>query len=164
MSASTPDWQKELTRLWRPPVVVLGVGRRGHGDDAAGPLLIDQLPTAPDIVGIDCGTAPENFLGVVARHRPGLVLLVDATHTGALPGTVQVLSPDQLTHTDLGTHGLTPALFLQVLQEQVGAPCFVLAIEPERVGLDLPPSACLLTAIRAIVEFLGSRTPQADTS
>ncbi len=156
MSASTPDWQKELTRLWRPPVVVLGVGRRGHGDDAAGPLLIDHLPTAADLVGIDCGTTPENFLGVVARHRPGLVLLVDATHTGALPGTVQVLSPDQLTHTDLGTHGLTPALFLQVVQEQVGAPCFVLAIEPERVGLDLPPSARVLTAIRSIADFVCS--------
>ena len=158
MSAPTPDWQTELTRLWKPPVVVVGIGRRGHGDDAAGPLLIDHLPAARDLLGIDCGTAPENFLGVVARHRPGLVLLVDATHTNAPPGTVQLLTPDQLAHTDLGTHGLTPALFLKLLQERVGAPCLVLAIEPEQVGPDLPPSASVLTAIRAIAGFLGSRT------
>ena len=156
MSVSAADWQKELTRLWRPPVVVLGVGRRGHGDDAGGPLLIDQLPTAPDIVGIDCGTAPENFLGVVRRHNPGLVLVVDATHTGSPPGTVQLLSADQLVHTDLGTHGPTPALFLQMLEQEVSAPCVVLAIEPERVGPDLPPSACVLAAIRSIADLARS--------
>jgi len=157
VSASAPDWQSQLTRHWKPPVVVLGVGRRGHGDDAAGPLLIDHLPTGPELVGIDCGTTPENFLGPITRHEPGLVLLVDATHTGAPPGTVQLLSADQLTHTDLGTHGVTPALFLELLHQQTGAPCLVLAIEPERVGPDLPPSARVVSAIERVTAFLQRR-------
>ena len=163
MSTPSPEWQTELARLWDPPVVVLGVGRREHGDDAVGPLLIDRLPTGADLVGIDCGTAPENFLGVVARHHPGLVLCVDACHTGAPAGTIHLLSPNQLAHTGLGTHGLTPALFLEMLQQQTGATCAVLAVEPERVGPDLPPSSCVETAIRSIADSLCSHVPGART-
>ena len=157
---SSPDWQSELTRLWKPPVVILGVGRWGRGDDAAGPLLIDRLPRGADLVGIDCGPTPENFLGVVARQAPGLVLLVDAVHTGGPPGTVQLLNPDQLAHTDLGTHGLSPALLLRALQETTGAPCLLLGVEVERVGPDLAPSQAVLSAIEAVVTFLKRRLSQ----
>lgn len=152
MSATGHDWQRRLADYWASPVVVLGVGRRGHGDDAAGPLLIERLSHTPGLVGIDCGPTPENFLGVVVRHEPGLVLLVDAARTGAPAGAVQLLAPDQLAHTDLGTHGLTPALFLKLVQEQVDVPCLVLAVEPGRVGPDLPPSP----AVRSAVDMLGA--------
>ena len=157
MSLSSPNWQTELARLWEPPVVILGIGRRDHGDDAVGPLLIDRLPAGADLVGIDCGTVPENFVGVAARHQPGLVLLVDACHTGAPAGTIQLLSPDQLAHTGLGTHGLTPALFLEMLQQETGVPCVVLAVEPKRVGPDQSPSQAVLSAVEAVVTFLKRR-------
>jgi len=163
MSLSSPNWQTELARLWKPTVVVLGIGRRDHGDDAAGPLLIDRLPAGADLVGIDCGTVPENFVGVAARHQPGLVLLVDACHTGAPAGTIHLLSPDQLAQTGLGTHGLTPALFLEMLQQETGVPCVVLAVEPARVGPDLPPSPCVQKALRSISDALRSHLPGPHT-
>lgn len=164
MPAPSSEWQRQLARHWKPPVVVLGVGRRGHGDDAAGPLLIDRLSRVSDVVAIDCGTAPENFLGVVLRHRPGLVLLADAVHTGAPPGTVQLLAPDELAHTDLGTHGLTPALFLKALQDQLDVPCLVLAIEPRRVGPDLPLSPIVVSAVVALAARLSELAAEHSSS
>lgn len=154
---SPAHWQSELDRLWRPPVVVLGVGRRGHGDDAAGPLLIDRLPRGSGLIGIDCGPTPENFLGPAARHKPGLVLLVDAVSAGAPPGTVRLLRPDQLAQTDLGTHGLSPGLLLRALRETTAAPVLLLGIEAERVGPDLPPSQAVLSAVEAVAAFLKRR-------
>jgi len=166
MSTPSPEWQTGLTRLWERAegrVVVLGIGRRGHGDDAAGPLLIDRLQASSDLAAIDCGTAPENFLGVVARHHPGLALLVDACCVGADAGTIHLLSPDELAHTDFGTHGLTPALFLKMIEQQTGAECALLAIESERVGADIPASPCVHKAISTIAEFLLSHAPKPRT-
>ncbi len=163
MAERTHPWQQRLASLWCAPVVVLGVGRREHGDDAAGPLLIDRLPEPPGLVPIDCGPAPENFLGVVVRHRPGLVLLADAVHTGSPPGTVQLLAPEDLAHTDLGTHGLTPALFLKALRAQLDVPCLVLAIEPRRVGPDLPLSPIVVSAVVGLARRLGELAAEHDT-
>ena len=156
MPKGMPDWQRELADHWKTPVVVMGVGRRGHGDDAVGPLLIDRLPEASGLVGIDCGTAPENFVGVARRYRPGLVLLVDAVDTGAPPGTVQLFAPDQLAHTGLGTHGVSLALFLKLLADQTQAPCFLLGIEAERAGPARPPSPVVRCAAEMVAESLAN--------
>ena len=62
---------------------------------------------------------------------------------------------------ELGTHGLTPTLFLKLLQAEVGAPCFLLAIEPERVGPELPPSPAVLSAIEEVANLFHRLTSQA---
>jgi hydrogenase maturation protease len=165
MSIRGTHLKEELAPYWHPPVVVLGVGRRGHGDDAAGPLLIDRLPGSPGLVGIDCGTVPENLLGVAARCQPGLVLLVDAVHMGASPGSVCVLAPADLAHTGLGTHALTPAMLLEAMGKRVGTPCLVVAVEPEQVGPDLLMSPAVSSALAGISDVFGElATESAETS
>jgi len=156
MPASETRLREQLRRYWRPPVVVLGVGRREHGDDAFGPLLIDRLPAAPGLVGIDCGTVPENFIGVVAGRRPGLVLLADAVRMETPAGTVCLLEPEQLGHITLGTHALTPAMLLELIRERVGAPCLVLAVGPEQVGPGLAASPAASSAVERTAALLGS--------
>ena len=48
-------------------IVVLGVGNFLHGDDGAGPAVAAGVLALglPGVSAFDCGTAPENFTGVV---------------------------------------------------------------------------------------------------
>ncbi len=70
-------------------VLIVGCGNLLRGDDGAGPVLIRQLwdMPLPDAVRlVDGGTAGmEVAFQMRGAHR---VVLIDASHTGAAPGTV----------------------------------------------------------------------------
>ena len=72
-------------------IVVLGVGNSLHGDDGAGPAVAAGVAALglPGIAAYDCGTAPENFTGVVRRAGPDLLVIVDAAEMGLQAGSVR---------------------------------------------------------------------------
>jgi hydrogenase maturation protease len=73
-------------------VLVLGLGNRLLGDDAAGPLVIDRLMARSKAVRmarlLDGGTIGLGLLPEI--ERAGGLIAVDAAAVGAPPGTVQV--------------------------------------------------------------------------
>ena len=56
-------------------IVLLGIGNPLHADDGAGPKLADMLAGTPGVTAFNCGTAPENFTGLVRRLDPDLLIL-----------------------------------------------------------------------------------------
>ena len=92
-----------------PRTLVIGVGNRDRGDDAAGPLVADAVRNAD--LGPTVGTTViEGDLSDLALRWEGSqsVIIVDAAVTGAPLGTVhrgvEVASPDR---PPISSHGIS---------------------------------------------------------
>jgi hydrogenase maturation protease len=125
----------------RAPLLVIGVGNPGRGDDAIGPRLIQRLRAEladRRTLSRRCETLdtyqlqPEHALDLRGRER---VFVIDAVEASAAPFAVARVTPAPTP--DISTHRLSPAALAGVYRELFGAaPCMlVLAICGERFGL-----------------------------
>lgn len=87
-------------------VVLLGVGNSLHSDDGAGPRLAEMFLESADVTAFNCGTAPENFTGLVRKLNPDLLLIADAADMGLPPGSFRIIPPEKIRDTAVGTHML----------------------------------------------------------
>jgi hydrogenase 3 maturation protease len=134
--------------------LLMGIGNILRGDDAFGPELVNSLQGIP-LPMIDAGTTPENQIGSSARHSPDTVLLADAVHLDAEPGTCRLLTRDQiLSDTGFTTHDLSPALFMERLEETTGAKVMMLAVQPAQLGFGTAMSGPVRETLDALAEFI----------
>lgn len=121
------------------PLLVLGWGNPSRGDDALGPLCVQQLRRAWQHRGEavefleDFQLQVEHALDLVGRRR---VLLVDASRDGAAPFTAS--SVQAARDASYTTHALSAQALLQVfvvVQGHAPPPCTLLAIRGTRWGL-----------------------------
>jgi hydrogenase maturation protease len=129
------------------PLLVFGWGNPGRGDDALGPLLVEQLAdraSAELAAGrLECLTdfqlQVEHALDLVGRER---VLFVDAAIGLQTPFEVRCVVPAAVT--SFTTHALAPEALLQVycdLERAEPPPCTLLAIRAQRFELGEAPGA-----------------------
>ena len=154
-----PDWMRSLAPFTSARLVLVGIGRHDSGDDALGPLVVSLLRGRTSLALFDAGTAPENFVGPIVRARPDLILLVDAVHFSAPPGSIRLLGPSELDETDFTTHAMSPRLVLDFLLERTGAQSRVLAVQPQTSGPGLLLSEPVREAARSIADFLARTFP-----
>ena len=108
--------------------LLLGIGNPLRGDDGAGVSVALHL-RARGWQAVDCGTAPENFTGVVRRLRPDLLLLVDAAEMGLPPGEFRVVPKDRIEDVAFGTHHLPLSHLMEFLSDTAGEIRFI-GIQP----------------------------------
>ena len=89
--------------------LLLGMGRVGSGDDAAG-IVLAKAFRAEGWVSVEVGTVPENAGGWVRRNAGGRVVLVDAIDVGLAAGEVRRVRPEALESAGFGTHAPEPAM------------------------------------------------------
>jgi hydrogenase maturation protease len=131
------------------PWLVFGWGNPSRGDDALGPMFVEQLqrPAADAGAGpVECLTdfqlQVEHALDLVGRRH---VLFVDASRSAAAPFEVRALQPAR--DASFTTHAMSPEALLQVFRQvhrSEPPPCTLLAIRGERFELGDAPSAAAL--------------------
>ncbi len=120
--------------------IVLGIGNRLGGDDAAGTCVVDMLnqrrhgaktllPT--EIIAIDAGTAPESYTSVIRRQRPDLLILIDAADMGLPPGSLRTIASDKINILSFSTHHIPIPIFVSYVQEFCGK-VLVIGVQPEQ--------------------------------
>jgi hydrogenase maturation protease len=138
------------------PLLVFGWGNLSRGDDALGPLFVEQLRA---ILGESCAgeveflddyqLQVEHALDLRGRRR---VLFVDASVDCAAPFEVTELHATR--DPSFTTHTMSPAAVLQVYRDLHHAeppPCTQLAIRGSAFGLGDPPGkAALANLARAL--------------
>ncbi len=127
------------------PVLVFGWGNPSRGDDALGPMFVEQLGTLlaeAQVGGVDCLTdfqlQVEHALDLAGRER---VLFVDASQ--CLDTAFSVTPLQAVRDTSFTTHAMSPEAVMQVFQQLHGRdapPCTLLAIRGERFELGEPPT------------------------
>ena len=121
-----------MTSKPAPPLLVFGWGNLSRGDDALGPLCVEQLRAACETNSAvefldDYQLQVEHALDLVGRSR---ILFVDAS-----------LSPQALMQIFVDLQGTAPP------------PCTLLAIRGEGFELGEPPSALALENLKAATQW-----------
>jgi hydrogenase 3 maturation protease len=117
-------------------IVVCGVGNRMRGDDAVGPMVIDNLRGKTKAMLIDCGEAPESFLGKIEKAKPGMVIIVDAVQMDKSPGSVEPIDVKEITGAVMSSHNIPLTLFLEYIRNRMSCEIIFLGIQPKSTGLD----------------------------
>lgn len=112
--------------------MLLGIGNTLRRDDGVGNYIASRFRARGWLV-LDCGTMPENFTGVVRRHHPELLVLVDAADIGLAPGVFRIVAPDRIGDVSTGTHNIPLTHLLGFLSESAGRIIFI-GIQPGEVG------------------------------
>jgi hydrogenase maturation protease len=125
------------------PLLVFGWGNPSRGDDALGPMLVEQLAGLAQMSSgrLECLTdfqlQVEHALDLVGRER---VLFVDAAIGLRTPFEVSEVHPAAVA--GFTTHALSPEALLQVYRDLERAeppPCTLLAIRAQRLELGEAP-------------------------
>jgi hydrogenase maturation protease len=138
------------------PLLVFGWGNRSRGDDALGPMCVEQLRALYGGSGRvefldDYQLMIEHALDLVGRSR---VLLVDASLEGRAPFETRTVRAAR--GGGPSSHALPPEALLQVycdVRREAPPPCTLLAIRGERFELGMPPSAPALRHLQAAVSW-----------
>ncbi len=111
--------------------ILFGVGNSLRGDDGAGCYVADHF-RADDWMAINCATAPENFTGIVRKHHPSLLVIVDAAAMSLPPGAVRKIAPENIEDVGLGTHMLPLSHLIGYLAMDAGE-IVLIGIQPSHV-------------------------------
>ncbi|MCS7180956.1 MAG: hydrogenase maturation protease, partial [bacterium] len=74
-------------------IVILGIGNRLKGDDAVGSIIAEKLRKKiknKNILVIDAESKPENYIGVIKKFSPSLILIIDTMDIGSFPGDFRI--------------------------------------------------------------------------
>ncbi len=151
--------------LHEPDVLVLGLGNRLRGDDAAGPLLIDRLAAAGCRARlVDGGTIGLQLLPEV--QDAAALVAVDAANLGRPPGSVAVFEGAAMDRALGGrkssAHEVALADLVAAAALAGGLPVHraLVAVQPARCDWGLEPSEAVGAAmpqLQAAVEQLLDR-------
>jgi len=142
--------------------IVLGIGNRLGGDDAAGTLVVDMLNQRqhrakallpPEIMAIDAGTAPESYTSVIRQHRPDLLILVDAADMGLPPGALRTIAPEKISVLSFSTHHIPLSMFIAYVKEFCGKVLLV-GVQPEQTETGRGISKAVRKSVKKLAEAI----------
>jgi hydrogenase 3 maturation protease len=149
--------------------IVLGIGNRLGGDDAAGTCVVDILNQSQhktrallsnEIMAIDVGTAPESYTSVIRRHRPDLLILIDAADMGLTPGVLREIKPEKISILSFSTHNIPLSTFISYVEEFCGE-ILLVGVQPEQTGIGNGLSKAVRRSVKKLAEtILEGRTAQ----
>lgn len=140
-----------------PSILIIGIGNPSRGDDALGPMLIEQMEELrlPDIELLtDFQLQVEYALDLRDRRE---VIFVDASLNAAPPFSfTPVFAADDSSYS---SHALSPGAVLLAYQKLFGEPppAFVLAIRGEAFELGASLSASASAHLAAATTWLRQR-------
>ncbi len=141
--------------------VVIGLGNPLMGDDGLGLVALERLRAEwripPDVELVDGGTWGMNLLPVI--EDAGRVILIDAIHAGAAPGTPVRLERARLPRylaTKISPHqvDLRDVIALAELRGTLPEDTIALGLEPERVAFGDGLSETLSSRVDALVALV----------
>ena len=150
---------KRLMRAWLlEPTLALAIGHPLHGDDALGPLVCAQAEGR----AVDCGDAPERYLGLAGDPAVNRVLLIDAVDFGGAPGEVVFCTPEDLTERAGTTHTTGLAVLARYLQETYAKPVAVLGVQPAETRFGAGVSEAVRAAAAEVSDLLKERPAERE--
>jgi len=134
-----PDYiitmQANLKDILKGKIVIIGIGNIIRGDDGFGSLLIEKIKGGAGVMCLDGGTAPENYLGKIAKENPDTVLIIDVVHLDKNPGEYEILKGEDIAKCGFTTHNISPVMFIEYLTKETKANIYMLGVQPQGIEL-----------------------------
>ena len=134
------------------------IGNRDGGDDGIGPYIADYFlqQKNKDMVVLDCGTAPENFTGVIKQHKPEKLIIIDAVDMRLQPGEIRIVPPDTIGRMHISTHGIPLSVLIDYLEQFIDE-IIVIGIQPGTLSGDtMSPS--VVASGKKLIEMINNKT------
>jgi hydrogenase 3 maturation protease len=138
-------------------LAILGMGSEFRADDIAGILVAQRVKEltrgrrkSPRLRIFIGGTAPENLTGQLKRFKPTHLVIVDAADSGAKPGTVVVLEPEDTCGTSFCTHSLPTKVLTDYLLEYFPCRFTLIGIQPKDLTMGASPTPAVLKACETV--------------
>lgn len=145
---------QRLTECLQGTAVLMGIGNRWRGDDAAGPEVVARLAGRVAARCIDAGDAPERHLGEAAEEGTDSILLLDAVDFGGRPGEVALFELEDLPARLGTTHDVPLSVLMRYLRAMAGTDVLLLGIQPETTEFGATMSTAVDDAVRVVTEIL----------
>ena len=144
-------WLKDCVRL-----AVLGIGNPLRGDDAVGLKIIHNLlgKLPKNVLLLECGMTPENYLGKIEEFKPSHVLMVDAAQINEEAGASRLIPVEEIAGTALSTHTLPLSFLAEIIKQSIEAKVVLLGIQPESIEFREGLSPKLQEASRRIADII----------
>jgi hydrogenase 3 maturation protease len=110
--------------------MLLGIGNSLNGDDGVGCYIAKRFKKQ-GWLAIDCSTVPENYMGVVKRTKPELLVIVDAACMNLPAGSIRILKKEQACSTFWSTHTTPLKEFISAI-EQYAKEIVLIGIQPKQ--------------------------------
>ena len=149
------DFLHDCTRL-----VILGIGNDIRGDDGVGQYIVESLKDlgkeSDDVIIINAKTVPENFTGKIRKIDPSHILIIDAVLMNEEPGTVRVISKEQVGGLSVSTHSMSLSFLIKYLEIEKPYNIVFLGIQPESMGLVEDMSKVCRDSSDSVIDVLDS--------
>jgi hydrogenase 3 maturation protease len=129
-----------LQKVSSDDILLVGIGNTLKADDGIGPAICSRLKKVIPNNVIDAGTVPENYIQVIIKKAPKVILFIDATDFGLPPGTIKVFKADELSTVGITTHTLSPRLLTDVISQSISAKIIYVGIQPKSTQIGKPLS------------------------
>ncbi|MDH3354895.1 MAG: hydrogenase maturation protease [Chromatiales bacterium] len=148
-----------MINSFTPPVLIFGYGNPSRGDDALGPLMLEQIDSQPEIELLtDFQLQVEHSLDMVGRE---LILFIDASESCPEPFQFRQLDCENHQSVSPGytTHTLTPTELIAAyrsVHHHAPPPSFLLTIRGEQYELGTPLSALAHSNLKQAQQWISS--------
>ncbi|OPX64258.1 MULTISPECIES: hydrogenase maturation protease [unclassified Methanoregula] len=114
-------------------LAVVGIGDELSPPDSLGMTAAREIEKhrIPGVTVFFAGTVPESITGPLRRFRPDHILFLDAADSGARPGTIAVIEPEQIQATLITTHALPLGVVMEYVGRETRAGVSLLGIQPD---------------------------------
>jgi hydrogenase 3 maturation protease len=142
--------------------MVLGIGNRLGGDDAAGTLVVDMLDQSRDtpslfltteFTAIDAGTAPESYTSAIRRQQPQLLILVDAADMALPPGSLRRIAPEKISILSFSTHSMPLSVFVSYVEKFCGKLVLV-GVQSQQIETGMGISKAVRKSVKRLAETI----------
>jgi len=147
-------FQIRLKDILKGNVVIVGIGNSLRGDDGFGPALIERLKGEVSALCIDAQTAPENYIGKIAKAKPDTILIADSVHLRLLPGECRILTKSDILNCGLSTHDISPAMLIGFLEKETRANIYLLGVQPKSVSFAEEMSDDMKKALEEVTKLI----------
>lgn len=162
MKSWNESLEETLSQLQRsnPKIrlAIIGVGNELRGDDALGLAVVHRLqqefPVVDEVLLIDAGAMPENFICPLRNFAPHLILIIDAADMGKLPGTIALIQANQISNARFSTHGIPFDFLIAYLELEIGCSTAILGVQPTTMFFTAPLSTVVHEAVEKLVNNL----------
>ncbi len=103
---------------------------------------------------IEAGTAPENFTGLIRRHSPRHVLMIDAAVMGLPPGSIAVMDASAAEGFGASTHLQPLSTLARFMVETMDCQVTLIGIQPKATKFGMPLSHEVRSACKALSDWL----------
>ncbi|MHB9020154.1 MAG: hydrogenase maturation peptidase HycI [Minisyncoccota bacterium] len=142
-------------------VAVLGVGSELRADDAAGTLVARAVEEycrkngAGSSVRVFFGeTAPENLTGEIKKFEPSHLIILDAADTSEEPGTIKIITPEEINGISFSTHQMPLYVLVDYLKESLKCSILIIGIQPGVLQFGKPVSREVKQSVQQVAKAL----------